>query len=57
MLDPKRPDCDYPFDGLSGCGVGFKLIQAVLQTLGLPEEDAWPFLDLVAVSTARTSSR
>ena len=52
VLDPKRPDCDYPFDGLSGCGVGFKLIQAVLTTLGLPEEEAWPFLDLVAVSTA-----
>ena len=52
VLDPKRLDCDYPFEGLSGCGVGFKLIQAVLQTLGLPEEDAWPFLDLVAVSTA-----
>ena len=52
VLDPKRPDCDYPFDGLSGCGVGFKLIQAVLVTLGLPEEEAWPFLDLVAVSTA-----
>ena len=52
VLDPKRPDCDYPFDGLSGCGVGFKLIQAVLLTLGLPEEEAWPYLDLVAVSTA-----
>ena len=52
VLDPKRPDCDYPFKGLSGCGVGFKLIQGVLDELGLPPEDAWPFLDLVAVSTA-----
>lgn len=52
VLDPKRPDCDYPFDGLSGCGVGFKLIQAVLRVLGQPEEDAWPYLDLVAISTA-----
>lgn len=52
VLDPKRPDCAYPFDGLSGCGVGFKLIQATLQVLGLPEEEAWPYLDLVAVSTA-----
>ncbi|MEO0560225.1 MAG: single-stranded-DNA-specific exonuclease RecJ, partial [Bacteroidota bacterium] len=52
VLDPKRQDCDYPFKGLSGCGVGFKLIQAVLQELGLPEEEAWPYLDLVAVSTA-----
>lgn len=52
VLDPKRPDCDYPFKGLSGCGVGFKLIQAVIAELGLPEEEAWPYLDLVAVSTA-----
>ena len=52
VLDPKRPDCDYPFDGLSGCGVGFKLIQALVAELGLPEEEAWPYLDLVAVSTA-----
>lgn len=52
VLDPKRPDCDYPFKGLSGCGVGFKLIQGVIAELGLPEEEAWPYLDLVAVSTA-----
>ena len=52
VLDPKRPDCDYPFKGLSGCGVGFKLIQAVVAELGLPAEEAWPYLDLVAVSTA-----
>lgn len=52
VLNPKRPDCSYPFDGLSGCGVGFKLIQATLRVLGLPDEEAWPFLDLVAVSTA-----
>ena len=52
VLDPKRTDCDYPFKGLSGCGVGFKLIQGVLDELGLPAEEAWPFLDLVAVSTA-----
>ena len=52
VLDPKRDDCDYPFKGLSGCGVGFKLIQALVAELGLPEEEAWPYLDLVAVSTA-----
>ncbi|MEM6326497.1 MAG: single-stranded-DNA-specific exonuclease RecJ [Bacteroidota bacterium] len=52
VLDPKRPDCDYPFKGLSGCGVGFKLIQAVLARLGRPPEEAHPYLDLVAVSTA-----
>ncbi len=52
ILDPKRDDCDYPFSGLSGCGVGFKLIQGLLIELGLPPEEAWPYLDLVAVSTA-----
>jgi single-stranded-DNA-specific exonuclease len=52
VLDPKRPDCGYPFDGLSGCGVGFKLVQAALRLLGRPAEEAWPYLDLVAVSTA-----
>ena len=52
VLDPLRPDCTYPFDGLSGCGVGFKLIQAVLQRLRRPAEEAWAYLDLVAVSIA-----
>ena len=52
VLDPKRLDCDYPFDGLSGCGVGYKLIQAVLLKLGRPAEEAHCYLDLVAVSTA-----
>jgi len=52
VLDPKRPDCSYPFDGLSGAGVGFKLIQGVLKTLGLPESVAHKYLDLVAISIA-----
>lgn len=52
VLDPKRPDCTYPFDGLSGCGVGFKLIQALASKLGTPEADLYAFLDLVAVSIA-----
>ncbi|MFV1981606.1 MAG: single-stranded-DNA-specific exonuclease RecJ [Rhodothermia bacterium] len=52
VLDPKRPDCSYPFDGLSGCGVGFKLIQAVLQKRGIPADQALPYLDLVALSIA-----
>lgn len=52
VLDPKRTDCDYPFDGLSGAGVGFKLIQATLTELGLPKEKAYKFLDLVAISIA-----
>jgi single-stranded-DNA-specific exonuclease len=52
VLDPKRPDCSYPFDGLSGCGVGFKLVQAVLSLLDRPAEEAYAYLDLVAVSVA-----
>ncbi len=52
VLDPKRPDCSYPFKELSGCGVGFKLIQAVLTQLGQPEEIAYDYLDLVALSIA-----
>ena len=52
VLDPKRPDCNYPFDGLSGAGVGFKLIQATVQKLGLPVSVANKYLDLVAISIA-----
>jgi single-stranded-DNA-specific exonuclease len=52
VLDPKREDCNYPFDGLSGAGVGFKLIQATCEKLGLPQSVAFKFLDLVAVSIA-----
>ncbi|MDI6400976.1 single-stranded-DNA-specific exonuclease RecJ [Balneolaceae bacterium ANBcel3] len=52
VLDPKQPGCPYPFKGLSGAGVGFKLVQATLIRLGLPPEVAHPYLDLVAVSIA-----
>ncbi|MEX0720108.1 MAG: single-stranded-DNA-specific exonuclease RecJ [Balneolaceae bacterium] len=52
VLDPKRPDCNYPFDGLSGAGVGFKLIQGTIEKLGLPQTIAFKFLDLVAISIA-----
>ncbi len=52
VLDPKRPDCDYPFDGLSGAGVAFKLIQATLSKLGLNSDEAYKYLDLVAISIA-----
>ncbi|MEX0928354.1 MAG: single-stranded-DNA-specific exonuclease RecJ [Balneolales bacterium] len=52
VLDPKRLDCRYPFKGLSGAGVGFKLIQAVLTKLGLSETVAYKYLDLVAISIA-----
>jgi single-stranded-DNA-specific exonuclease len=52
VLDPKRTDCDYPFDELSGCGVGFKLVQATLDRLGQSPEAAFDYLDLMAISTA-----
>lgn len=52
ILDPKRPDCNYPYDGLSGAGVAFKLIQACLTKLGLKQSLAFKFLDLVAISIA-----
>ena len=52
VLDPKRNDCTYPDKELSGCGVGFKLIQAYAARNGIPFEDLIPFLDLVAVSIA-----
>lgn len=52
VLDPKRPDCNYPFKELSGCGVGFKLAQGHSQKNNLPFEELEVFLDLVAVSIA-----
>jgi single-stranded-DNA-specific exonuclease len=52
VLDPKRPDCSYPFDGLSGAGVGFKLMQATLMELGLPPTVVYKYLDLLAISIA-----
>lgn len=52
VLDPKRPDCPYPFPELSGCAVAFKLVQATLQVLGEPLETSYAYLDLVALSTA-----
>lgn len=50
VLDPKREDCHYPFDDLSGCGVGFKLVQAYSQQYGVPFDDLLPLLDLLVVS-------
>ena len=54
VLDPKRPDCNYPFDGLSGAGVGFKLIQGTIIELGLSQTLAYKYLDLVACLSRRT---
>ncbi len=52
VLDPKREDCSYPFDGLSGAGVGFKLVQGTVDRLGLAKDHPFKFLDLVAISIA-----
>ena len=52
ILDPKRPDCNYPFDGLCGCGVVFKLIQAHASTLGVEVQELQHYLDLVATASA-----
>ena len=50
VLDPKRSDCSYPFKELCGCGVGFKLIQALASKDGAPVESLSGYLDLVATA-------
>ncbi|OUJ76378.1 single-stranded-DNA-specific exonuclease RecJ [Hymenobacter crusticola] len=52
VLDPKRADCPYPDKNLSGCGVGFKLMQAFSQSQGFDEEPLHNLLDLLVVSIA-----
>ncbi len=52
VLDPKRNDCHYPYSELSGCGVGFKFMQAFAQTNGISFKLLLPMLDLVALSIA-----
>jgi single-stranded-DNA-specific exonuclease len=52
VLDPKRNDCSYPFKELSGCGVGFKLTQALCEYQGWSKEELFNYLDLLAVSIA-----
>ena len=49
VLDPKREDCEYPYKELCGCGVGFKLIQAINTKRGGTLEVLLPYLDLVAI--------
>ena len=52
VLDPKRHDCQYPFKELSGCGVGFKLVQAYALRNNIPFSEVERLLDLVVVSIA-----
>jgi single-stranded-DNA-specific exonuclease len=52
VLDPKREDCSYPYDELCGCGVGFKLIQALAENRNQTIDDLVGYLDLVATAIA-----
>ena len=52
ILDPKQAACPYPFKDLCGCGIGFKLIQALTKERGGSLEDIVPFMDLVAMAIA-----
>lgn len=52
VLDPKRIDCHYPFKELSGCGIGFKVIQALAKKKNISDEIVNSYLDLVTISTA-----
>ncbi len=52
ILDPKRDDCNYPYDELCGCGIGFKLIQALGSNRNQNTEDLIPYLDLVSAAIA-----
>ncbi|MBR4952667.1 MAG: single-stranded-DNA-specific exonuclease RecJ [Alistipes sp.] len=52
VLDPKRPDCNYPFDELSGCGVGFKLVEAYARRNNISFREIEHLLDLLVVSIA-----
>ena len=52
ILNPKQKDCHYPYKELCGCGVGFKLMTAIAETLGLPEESYLCYLDLLATAIA-----
>ncbi|MDP3432474.1 MAG: single-stranded-DNA-specific exonuclease RecJ [Bacteroidota bacterium] len=52
VLDPKRPDCSYPYKELSGCGVGFKLLQAYSKMNNVPFSEIAELLDLLVVSIA-----
>ena len=52
ILDPKREDCSYPYDELCGCGIGFKLIQALAENNGQTIDDLLIYLDLVATAIA-----
>lgn len=52
ILNPKQPDCKYPYKDLCGCGIGFKLMTALREQLNLPDELLYKYLDLNATAIA-----
>lgn len=52
ILNPKQEDCNYPYKELSGCGIGYKLISALVTSWNLPADTPLQYLDLVATSIA-----
>ncbi len=52
VLDPKREDCPYPYKELTGCGVGFKLLQAYCISQQIDQKELFEYLDLLVVSIA-----
>lgn len=52
VLDPQQKDCNYPYKELTGCGVGYKLIQAYCLKNNIPVENTYQYLDLLAISCA-----
>ena len=52
ILNPKQKNCNYPFDGLSGCGVGFKLLEGIYKQFGWDKKSLFSHLELVAISIA-----
>ena len=52
VLDPKQKDCNYPYKELCGCGVGFKLLQALSQELNIDTNEVYSYLDLVSLAIA-----
>lgn len=52
ILNPKQKDCPYPYKELCGCGVGFKLMTAFSEKLGLPADQYLQYIDLVAIAIA-----
>lgn len=51
ILNAKQKDCNYPYKELCGCGVGFKLLQAISEKIGLPAQDVYGYLDMVCIAT------